>query len=140
MSGRIPDLLAAVRDSRGALQAFEEENHEVIERWISLAGEMNQSVVAAKQAISSDAPGKKFLDYGDGFMRKELIYRDYDVDSLRQHAPSALLIPGVVKKVDWKAVQQLVADGRLSQEAADAAYRETVRVSVETPNTLQLSL
>jgi len=86
--------------------------------WYKLHERRNQVIEKLRGVIRQTPFEGKSFNYGM-FRVTRAVRREVDISELRKKVPEAFILPGVVTKVDVKALESAIASGDIDKEKAE---------------------
>ena len=114
------DLVEQFEQSRDAIKTFFTENPQFLDIFIPLMDRYNETLAEAKQAVRN-VEGSSKLSVGPFTRTARPLSKTYDATKVN---PEVLAIPGVVKKIDSKVIDQLIVSGKISHADVEGGQKE----------------
>jgi hypothetical protein len=115
----------SVEEGQKALQKIEEQLAEVEEeaktqfdKWYALYDKRNASITLLRDLVRTTPFKGKAVDYGTYTIRRHEV-EEVDISTLRRKAPEVFNLPGVVTKVDPKALRTAIESEDITKEQAE---------------------
>lgn len=110
----IREKLARLNDLEGELVEVEEAASEEFRRWYALNEERSALIEDLRKNIRDTKFAGDKAEYG-AFRISRTNETVVDISALRRAAPEVLALPGVVKKVDYKALKSAISAGQVEE-------------------------
>ena len=104
------ELVQEFETCRDAIKTFFQENPQFLDVFIPLMDRYNETLLEAKQAVRN-VEGSSKISVGPFTRTARPLSTTYDATKVN---PEVLGLPGVVKKLDAKVVEQLILIGKIS--------------------------
>lgn len=114
-----------VEEGQKALQKIEEQLAEIEEeaktqfdKWYSLYDRRNEAITQIRDLVRTTPFKGKVQDYGTYSIRRHEV-EEIDISTLRRKVPEVFSLPGVVTKVDPKALRTAIESEDINKEQAE---------------------
>jgi len=113
-------VVAEFEKARDAVHEFFKENPQFVDIFIPLMDQYNAHLVEAKQLVRN-IEGSSKLSIGPFTRTARPKTKTYDATKVN---PEVLAMPGVVKKIDPKVIEQLLVAGKIAHADVEGGQKE----------------